>query len=293
VVIEMHLPIDAFNDRKMPEVRAIQAALVAWARETAPTLPARKYADYRGTLVSAQPPGVPFSVSLVRFDGITAMPGYVQLMRNALRKAGEAWDSRDYTTAMKWYLEPAEIGEPVAQYRVGWMYGNGKGAPLDYRTAMMWYRKSADQNYTLAQDAIAYLYWSGHGVAKDPTVAATWLRNAADRNDAIAEYGLGIMYGNGEGVPQDLEEAGRWMTKAANGGNSQAQFQLGKMYLDGDGVQQDTEVGMEWARNQIKMRKLFFGTSAMLRAVPGQTRCCHRSPRVILPTPAAQPMTKS
>jgi hypothetical protein len=79
VVIEMHLPIDAFTDRKMPEVRAIQAALLAWITATAPTLPARRYADYRGTLVTAQPVGVPFQVSLVRFDGIAGMEGRFQL----------------------------------------------------------------------------------------------------------------------------------------------------------------------------------------------------------------------
>jgi hypothetical protein len=80
VVIEMHLPIDAFSGRKMPEVRALQSAIVEWTRVTAPKLPARKYADYRNTLVTAQPAGVPFVVSLVRFDGmIPDMGGYVQL----------------------------------------------------------------------------------------------------------------------------------------------------------------------------------------------------------------------
>lgn len=79
VVIEMHMPINAFNGRKMPEVRAIQSALVDWVRITAPTLPARKYADYRGTLVTAQPAGVPFSASLVRFDGIPGLPGRFQI----------------------------------------------------------------------------------------------------------------------------------------------------------------------------------------------------------------------
>jgi hypothetical protein len=79
VVVEMHLPIDAFLDRKMPEVRAIQTALLAWITVTAPTLPARRYADYRGTLVTAQPAGVPFQVSLVRFDGVGGMKGLFQL----------------------------------------------------------------------------------------------------------------------------------------------------------------------------------------------------------------------
>jgi hypothetical protein len=48
-------------------------------RITAPTLPIRKYADYRGTLVTAEPIGVPFQVSLVRFDGLPNLPGRFQL----------------------------------------------------------------------------------------------------------------------------------------------------------------------------------------------------------------------
>jgi hypothetical protein len=80
VVIEMHLPIDALSGRKMPEVRVLQSAIVEWARVTAPTLPATRYADYRNTLVTAQPAGVPFSVSLVRFDGmIPGTAGHFQL----------------------------------------------------------------------------------------------------------------------------------------------------------------------------------------------------------------------
>lgn len=79
VVIELHLPIDAFTSRKMPEVRSMHATLAAWVIETAPTLPPRKYADYRGTLLTAVPNGVPFSVSLVRFDPVGRIPGRFQL----------------------------------------------------------------------------------------------------------------------------------------------------------------------------------------------------------------------
>lgn len=79
VVIEMHMPVDAFTGRKMREVRALQAALIEHVRITAPTLPVRRYADYRGTLVTAQPVGVPFQVSLIRFDGFHGQPGRFQL----------------------------------------------------------------------------------------------------------------------------------------------------------------------------------------------------------------------
>jgi hypothetical protein len=83
VVIEMHMPIDAFTGRKLREVRALQTALIEHVRLTAPTLPVRQYADYRGTLVTAQPAGVPFQVSLIRFDGFHGLPGRFQLKHQA------------------------------------------------------------------------------------------------------------------------------------------------------------------------------------------------------------------
>jgi hypothetical protein len=79
VIIEMVMPIDAFDGYNMRRVGEIQAALAAHVKATAPNLPARRYADYRGTLVKARPAGVPFEVSLVRFDGIGTLPGRFQL----------------------------------------------------------------------------------------------------------------------------------------------------------------------------------------------------------------------
>jgi hypothetical protein len=88
VVIEMHMPIDAFKGRKMREVRALQSALIEHVRLIVPTLPIRKYADYRGTLLSTQAPGVPFQVTLVRFDGLPYLPGRFQLKH--LTRASDA-----------------------------------------------------------------------------------------------------------------------------------------------------------------------------------------------------------
>ena len=60
----------------MPEVRGIQQALIAWVKATAPTVPARRYADYKKTSVGpVAPPGVPFAVSLYRFEP-ALVPGH-------------------------------------------------------------------------------------------------------------------------------------------------------------------------------------------------------------------------
>jgi hypothetical protein len=78
-VVEIHMPVDAFKSRKLPEVRKMQGAIVDAVTRTAPTLPREKYGNFRGTLVAVQPTGVPFPISLVRFDGFGALPGRLQI----------------------------------------------------------------------------------------------------------------------------------------------------------------------------------------------------------------------
>jgi hypothetical protein len=65
-VFELHIPAKAFQGRKKPEISQIQDAIVLWVRQTAPTLPIRRYADYIGDIKPVAPPGVPFLVALYR-----------------------------------------------------------------------------------------------------------------------------------------------------------------------------------------------------------------------------------
>jgi hypothetical protein len=75
-IYELHLPANAFEGRPMPEIRRLQQAIIAWVIATAPSVPARRYADYRGTSVGpVTPPGVPFALSLYRFEP-SVLPGH-------------------------------------------------------------------------------------------------------------------------------------------------------------------------------------------------------------------------
>ncbi len=91
-VIELQMPIDAFDGRKLPEVRAIHAALIPWVSATAPTLSSNRYAEYRHML-KAQPPGVPFQVTLVRFKGELPPPGFFML-KHVTRASGQPREPR-------------------------------------------------------------------------------------------------------------------------------------------------------------------------------------------------------
>jgi hypothetical protein len=69
-VFELHLPVNAFQGRDKRDVHAIQTAIVAWVMATAPTLPTRRYGNYRGHTGAVTVPGVPFPLKLFRFESL-------------------------------------------------------------------------------------------------------------------------------------------------------------------------------------------------------------------------------
>ena len=50
---------------------------------------------------------------------------------------------QNYKTAVKWYKLAAEQGYALAQYNLGFMYGNGQGVPQDYILTHMWWNLAA------------------------------------------------------------------------------------------------------------------------------------------------------
>ena len=135
----------------------------------------------------------------------------------------------------------AEVGDPEAQYLLGWLfrYGKKEGIFMDYEQAVYWYRKAADQGHAAAQNALGWMYKSGKGVSVDKKQAAYWFRKAAVQGHAVAQYGLGSIYGElqlgGSGsiayhYIEDREQAIYWYRKAADQGLAPAQVELGVIY---------------------------------------------------------------
>jgi TPR repeat protein len=140
----------------------------------------------------------------------------------------------------------ANQGVAEAQYILGSMYAQGRGAPQDYAEAAHWYRKAANQGLAEAQSSLASLYDSGHGIPQDYAEAMRWYRKAADQGDAGGQVLLGGMYDQGHGVPQDHAEAAHWFRKAAEQGLAGAQYLLGFAYRYGRGVPQDYVQAHMW-----------------------------------------------
>lgn len=98
----------------------------------------------------------------------------------------------------------------------------------DYTAALKEWRPLAEQGDAEAQVALGVMYYEGQGVLKDDKEAAKWWRKAAEQGDAGAQARLGFSYlmsdsylmgsFEGTGVPQDHVEAEKWARISAKQG---------------------------------------------------------------------------
>jgi len=130
--------------------------------------------------------------------------------------------SGNYTEAIKWYHEAAQIGHTEAQFILGLLYDEIQ----DYTKAAEWYHKAAEQENVQAQNNLGLLYANGQGVTQDYAKALEWWNKAAEQGDAQAQNNLGVSYAKGQGVKPDPAKAIELWHKAAEQGNKKAQASL-------------------------------------------------------------------
>ncbi|MFN7097258.1 MAG: tetratricopeptide repeat protein [Gammaproteobacteria bacterium] len=118
------------------------------------------------------------------------------------------------------YTRAAKQGVAEAQYSLGTMYEQGKGAEKNSKEAIEWYRKAAEQNYVEAQYRLGVMYEKNEGVDIDKEEALSWYRKAAEQGHAKAQYSLGCWY---------LNDAVLWYQLAANQGYQSAKEVLQQM----------------------------------------------------------------
>jgi len=114
----------------------------------------------------------------------------------------DAYDRKDYSTALNEWLPLAEQGDTLAQHNLGLLYQHGKGVPQDYQEAVRWYRLAADQGYVGAQINLGEMYRKGQGVLQDYGEAMKWYRLAAEQEHAFGQDNLGQMYRLGRAALQ-------------------------------------------------------------------------------------------
>lgn len=161
-------------------------------------------------------------------------------------EAEEAYARKDWETAFELFLNRAKTGEEVAQFNIGLMYENGRGAKRDFAAAKKWYGKAAEQNNAEAQVNLGLLLLRNQPGANEYEEAKKWFQKAAEREHAGAKANLGAMYLLGLGGHRDPKKAFILTEEAAKQGNKEAQYNLGEMYEYGEGVVVDPSEALDW-----------------------------------------------
>lgn len=181
----------------------------------------------------------------------------------------DAFESKDYKTALKVFEELGLKGDIESQYNVGIIYSNGYGIKEDKKKALEWYEKAASQGYVEAQHEVALYFEQGRTVDKN-------LQKAADLYDSACSSGLekscrqynklarkgfessskkelenGINYYNNK----DFKSASEIFINLADKKYAGANFYLGEMYQNGYGLEQNYSKAIEYYAKAITTNK--------------------------------------
>lgn len=128
----------------------------------------------------------------------------------------------------------ANAGDVRAQRALGrYYYYGSNGAPQSDVEAFKWFKEAAMQNSASAQFRLAFMYSEGRGVEQNLVEARKWYLRATQRGHAMAKYVLGLMCMSGVGGDMDLEFAVYLFAEAAAQGLTLAQERLGDLYFEG------------------------------------------------------------
>lgn len=177
--------------------------------------------------------------------------GATQDNTDCMEDADDYYGNEEFDKALKIYTKFAQQGEANAQYRLGLMYGKGRGVSEDTTEAMKWYQRAAQQGYEPAQQRLDLLK-NNLKTADDYYAKNNYIKaheiyyKLAQSGDVDAQFKLGLIYEQGKGVALDNNTGIKWYRKAAEQGHVDAQCRLGYFYESGIGVQQNIDEAVKW-----------------------------------------------
>ena len=127
----------------------------------------------------------------------------------------QAYERRDYQTALRLYRSAADQGNAEAAWYLGLMHDKGEGVLQSGSEAAKWYRLAVERGLDMARVYIGELYYEGRGVPQDFAEAVKWFRPAAEMGDVSAQYYLGLMRYEGQEVQKDYVQAYKWLNLSA------------------------------------------------------------------------------
>ena len=172
-----------------------------------------------------------------------------------LKTARKAYNSGNYSRALKYFQRSSDDGSLVADWYLGHMYRTGRGVEQDDGRAFSYYSRVAEQFdpdeesssrrriMIDAQLRLADYYRTGivaRGIEHDHARAyAMYLRFGTAYGHPAAFYGLGAMNINGQGVKRNPRQGLKWMMAAARKRYAPAEAYMGDAYWTGRIVVED------------------------------------------------------
>ena len=120
------------------------------------------------------------------------------------------YKSRNITKAKQYYKLAAEQGHLDAQYNLGLLLKDVKGA-------VYWFSLAAEKGHLDAQKKLGSMYYEGREVPHNYNEAIKWYTMAAYQSDINAQRKLGLCYIEADA---DYVKAYAWLTMAAEQGSN-------------------------------------------------------------------------
>jgi TPR repeat protein len=153
----------------------------------------------------------------------------------------------DHQLAITTFWEAARSGSPLAQWRLGDYYSQGKHVEQDLKLAAELYEAAAQQGDEQAILRLGQTYAFGNSaVPRDLEQAIRWFRVAAEKGSVIAQHNLAVCYTDPDTKQRDMRLAAMWFHRAAEGGYQESMKSLSLVYTRGDGVDVDLKKAAYW-----------------------------------------------
>jgi len=178
--------------------------------------------------------GATFRLGMLMYHGVNGHKAYGQA-KLLFTKIAQCTDQNN---------QFVQILRRDACFYLGHMHEQGYGADVDDEATCDYYQDAADLGHPVAMFRLARNYADRIGVEEDGQKARVLYVNAVaifEKEVAIQDnrdffFYLGLSYANGYGVTLDLQRAAFYYYKAAELGHIDAAYDLGLMLLRGDGV---------------------------------------------------------
>ncbi|KAF3363343.1 hypothetical protein PHSC3_000097 [Chlamydiales bacterium STE3] len=147
-------------------------------------------------------------------------------LSNAQIDAGVShYDNQDYAAALETFEQAAALQHPVANYRLGYMYLEGKGVTKDADKATQYFKQAAELGHVVSRTKLGVLHYK----AGDKKKAFDCFKEAADGGEKVAQYYVAAMYFYQHTTEITRDRAFVYLIKSAGQNLSEARDLLNKV----------------------------------------------------------------